>query len=254
MSKLKYKSTNSSGFETAAKSRILIHGIQEWFDSNYDGLMQDSEKVATLYFIGENHYEPITSVGPDNYDVYDINISETRNGYLTMIAHMTSNFTNYYEPNSMKFDIIIQKWIYKNNENQFAILMEYRTESEMETDDERYIEQKTISPSIGYSALIWNTTFVTNDLGIGSISAIRINAIELNRLIGTDDEYEGEQTIGMWFCFSSKGADKIFWDPNPMIGLYTTLPSYILQSAASVKNSLFSHTIAGVVAISIMVR
>ena len=97
--------------------------------------MQDNEKVGELYFVGENQYEDITYLGPYDYGVYDFTIAETQNGFLTMIAHLTSNFTENYDPNSMKFDIIIQNWVYQNNENQLALLVEYRTESETEDED-----------------------------------------------------------------------------------------------------------------------
>lgn len=252
-SKLKYKSTNSSGFETETKSRVLIHGIQEWFDINSDGLMQDDEKIGTLYFVGENQYEPITSVGPDSYNVYDFTISENINGFLNMIAHLTSNFTQNYDPNSMKFDIIIKDWSYQNNENQLALLMEYRTENEMETDEEGYVSQKTTTPSLGYSALIWNSTIIYDDINVGTVSTRMLNTTQLNSLIQTDYEYEGEQTSGMWFCFSSKGANNIYWDPN--IGVYTTqltssTPSPSPSSSSS-KNSLSSTTIGGIVVGSI---
>ena len=253
--KLKYESKNSSGFETETKSRVLIHGIQEWFDENYDGLMQDNEKVGTLYFVGENQYEDITYVGPDSYDVYDFTISEAQNGFLTMIAHLTSNFTEYYDPNSMKFDIIIQDWIYQNNENQIALLMEYRTETETEYENENeegYVSQKTSTPSLGYSALIWNSTIVYDDINVGSVSTRMLNATELNSLIETDDEYEGEQTSGMWFCFSSKGANSIYWDPN--IGVYTTPLTSTTETSSSSSSSddyLSSSTIGGIVAASI---
>lgn len=254
--KLKYKSTNSSGFETETKSRVLIHGIQEWFDENYDGIMQDYEKVGTLYFVGENQYEDITYVGPDSSNVYDFTISETQSGFLTMVAHLTSNFTEYYDPNSMKFDIIIQDWIYQSSENQLALLMEYRTEDEMESksesdtkDEEGYVSQKTSDPSLGYSALIWNTTIVYDDISVGTVSTRMLNATELYSLIQTDDEYEGEQTSGMWFCFSSKGANNIYWDPN--IGVYTTPLSSSSSSSSSSNNYLSSTTIGGIVAASI---
>jgi hypothetical protein len=251
--KLKYESTNSSGFETETKSRVLIHGIQEWFDENYDGIMQDIEKVGELYFVGENQYEDITYVGPDNYGVYDFTISETQNGFLTMIAHLTSNFTEYYDPNSMKFDIIIQDWAYQSSENQLALLMEYRTEDEMdsdETNEEGYVSQKTSTPSLGYSALIWNNTIVYNNNSVGTVSTRMLNATELYSLIQTDDEYEGEQTSGIWFCFSSKGANNIYWDPN--IGVYTTPLSSTTQSSSSSNNHLSSAAIGGIVAASII--
>lgn len=251
--KLKYESTNSSGFETETKSRVLIHGIQEWFDENYDGIMQDSEKVGALYFVGENYYEDITYVGPDNYGVYDFTISETQNGFLTMIAHLTSNFTEYYDPNSMKFDIIIQDWDYQSSENQLALLMEYRTEDEMESDEtneEGYVSQKTTSPSLGYSALIWNSTIIFDDVNVGIVSTRMLNVTELYSLIQTDDEYEGEQTSGIWFCFSSKGANSIYWDPN--IGVYTTPLSSTTQSSSSSNSYLSSATIGGIVAASII--
>ena len=253
-SKLKYKSTNSSGFETETKSRVLIHGIQEWFDENYDGIMQDIEKVGTLYFVGENQYEDITYVGPDNYGVYDFTISEKQNGFLNMISHLTSNFTQYYDPNSMKFDIIIKDWVYQSSENQLALLMEYRTEDEMESDEtneEGYVSQKTTSPSLGYSALIWNSTIVYDDISVGTVSTRMLNSSELNSLIQTDDEYEGEQTSGIWFCFSSKGANNIYWDPN--IGVYTTPLSSTTQSSSSSSNSYLSSTaIGGIVAASVI--
>jgi hypothetical protein len=250
ISKLKYESKNSSGFET--KSRVLIHGIQEWFDENFDDIMQDSEKVGTLYFVGENQYKNITYSGPDNYGVYDFTISENPNGFLTMIAHLTVNFTEYYEPNSMKFDIIIQDWIYQNNENQLALLMEYRTENETEYEtetsyEEGYVSQKTSEPSLGYSALIWNNIIVYNNNSIGFVSTRILNTTELNSLIETDDEYEGEKALGMWFCFSAKGSDNIYWDPN--IGVYTTPLSS--SSSSSSNNYLTSTTIGGIIAASI---
>lgn len=253
VSKLKYKSTNLSGFETETKSRVLIHGIQEWFDENLDGIMQDNEKVGDLYFVGENQYKDITYVGPDSYDVYDFTISETQNGFLTMISHLTSNFTEYYDPNSMKFDIIIQDWNYQNSENQLALLMEYRTESETENGDkqqneEGYISQTTSNPSLGYSALIWNNTIVYNNNNVGIVQTRMLNAAELNSLIQTDDEYEGEQTSGMWFCFSAKSSNNIYWDPN--IGVYTT-PLSSTSSSSSSNNYLSSSTIGGIVAASI---
>jgi len=183
--KLKYESTNSSGVETETKSRVLIHGIQEWFDENYDGIMQDIEKIGELYFVGENQYKDITYVGPDSYGVYDFTISETENGFLTMISHLTCNFTEYYDPNSMKFDIIIQDWVYQSSENQLALLMEYRTETEIEYetdseiessgDEEGYVYQKTTDPSLGYSALIWNNTIVFDDVNVGSVSTRMLN-------------------------------------------------------------------------------
>lgn len=244
-SKLKYKSTNASGFETETKSRVLIHGIQEWYDANLDGLMQDNEKVGTIYFVGENQYEAITYMGPDSYDVYDFIISEKPEGFLTMVAHLTTNFTEYYDPNSMKFDIIIEDWVYQNSENQLALLMEYRTESEMETDEEGYVSQKTTDPSVGYSALQWNSTIVYDDVNVGSVLTRMLNASELNSLIETDDEYEGEQTSGMWFCFSSKGANSIYWDPN--IGVYTTpLSSSSTISSSASDNSFTSSEIGGI--------
>lgn len=243
-SKLKYKSTNSSGFETETKSRVLIHGIQEWYDDNDDGLMQDDEKVGDLYFVGENQYETITYVGPDSSNVYDFTISETNNVYLTMIAHLTSNFTENYDPNSMKFDIIIQDWIYQNNENQLALLMEYRTENEMETDENGYVSQKTTSPSLGYSALIWNETIIY-DNNVGFVSTRILNTSELYSLIRTDDEYEGEHTSGIWFCFSSKGADKIYWDPN--IGVYTTPLSSTTQTSRQSSDNYISNAAIGVI-------
>ena len=258
ISKLKYESKNSSGFETETKSRVLIHGIQEWFDSNSDGVMQDNEKVGNLYFVGENQYEDITYVGPDSYNVYDFIISETQSGFLTMIAHLTSNFTENYDPNSMKFDIIIQDWIYQNSENQLALLVEYRTESETESkdedreeyedEDEGYIYQQTLDPSLGYSALIWNTTIVYDNIRVGTVETRILNTSELNSLIETDDEYEGEQTSGMWFCFSAKGSNNIYWDPN--IGVYTT-PLSSTSSSSSSNNYLTSTIIGGIVAASI---
>jgi hypothetical protein len=268
--KQKYKSTNYSGFETETKSRVLIHGIQEWFDENFDGLMQNNEKIGELYFVGENKYEDITYVGPNNYDVYDFTVSETSSGFLTMIAHLTSNFTEYYDPNSMKFDIIIQDWIYQNSENQLALLIEYRTESETESkdededrededreddededDEEGYIYQQTLDPSLGYSALIWNTTIIYDNNSVGFVQTRMLNTSELNSLIETDDEYEGEQTSGMWFCFSAKGSNNIYWDPN--IGVYTTpLSSTSSSSSSSSSNNyLTSTTIGGIVAASI---
>jgi hypothetical protein len=252
--KLKYESKNSSGFESKTKSRVLIHGIQEWFDGNYDGLMQNSEKVGALYFVGENQYEDITYVGPDSSNVYDFTISETQSGFLTMFAHLTSNFTEYYDPNSMKFDIIIQDWIYQSSENQLALLMEYRTETETESksessDEEGYVSQKTTSPSLGYSALIWNTTIVYDDINVGTVSTRMLNTTELNSIIQTVDEYEGEQTSGIWFCFSSKGSNNIYWDPN--IGVYTTPLTSTTETSSSSNNYLSSTTIGGIVAASI---
>ena len=213
--------------------------------------MQDNEKVGDLYFVGKNQYEDITYVGPDSYDVYDFTISETQNGFLTMIAHLTSNFTEYYDPNSMKFDIIIQDWIYQNSENQLALLMEYRTESDTENGDkqqneEGYVSQKTSDPSLGYSALIWNSTIVYDDINVGIVSTRMLNAAELNSLIQTDDEYEGEQTSGIWFCFSAKGSNDIYWDPN--IGVYTTPQSSSSSSSSSSNNYLSSSSIGGIVA------
>lgn len=248
--KLKYESKNTSGFETETKSRVLIHGIQEWFDENYDGIMQDNEKINVLYFVGENQYETITYEGPDSYNVYNFTISERQNGFLTMISHLTSNFTQYYDPNSMKFDIIIKDWIYQNNENQLALLMEYRTENEMETDEEDYVSQKTSSPSLGYSALIWNSTIVYDDTNVGTVATRMLNASEFALLIETDDEYEGEQTSGIWFCFSSKGANHIYWDPT--IGVYTTPLSSTTKSSSSSNSYLSSATIGGIVSASII--
>ena len=258
--KLKYESTNSSGFETETKSRVLIHGIQEWFDENYDGIMQDSEKVGALYFVGENYYEDITYVGPDNYGVYDFTINERENGFLTMIAHLTSNFTEYYDPNSMKFDIIIQDWDYQSSENQLALLMEYRTETEIEYEsdsetesseyEEGYVYQKTTDPSLGYSALIWNNTIVYDDVNVGTVSTRMLNVTELYSLIQTDDEYEGEQTSGIWFCFSSKGANSIYWDPN--IGVYTTPLSSSSSSSISSSNNRLSAGAIGLIIAAII--
>jgi hypothetical protein len=248
--KLKYESTNLSGFETETKSRVLIHGIQEWFDENQDGIMQDNEKIGEMYFVGENQYDPITYVGPDSYNVYDFTISEKAYGFLTMIAHLTSNFTTFYDPNSMKFDIIIQDWVYQNSNNQLALLMEYKTENEMETqekDEGGYVSQKTSTPSLGYSALIWNSTIVYDDTSVGLVSARMLNTTELNSLIQTDDEYEGEETSGIWFCFSPKGAASIYWDPS--IGVYTTpVSSSSSASSSSSDNYLSSTTVGGIVA------
>jgi len=264
VSKLKYESKNSSEFETETKSRVLIHAIQEWFDYNYDGMMQDNEKVGSTYYVGENQYEDITYVGPDIYGVYDFTISETQNGFLTMISHLTSKFTEYYDPNSMKFDIIIKNWVYQSNENQLALLVEYRTESKTESkdedrdqdedededqdeDEEGYVYEKTSDPSLGYSALIWNNTIIYDDNNIGTVTTRMLNTTELNLLIQTDDEYEGEQTSGMWFCFSAKGSNNIYWDPN--IGVYTTpLSSSSSSSSSSSNNYLSSSTIGGIVA------
>lgn len=250
ISKLKYKSTNASGFETETKSRVIIHGIQEWFDENADTIMQDNEKIGLFYFVGENQYEDISYVGPDVDNVYDFIIHENPNGYLTMISHLTSNFTKYYDPNSMKFDIIIQDWFYQNNENQLALLVEYRTESETESDEDGYVSQKTSNPYLGYSALTWNTTIVYDNTNIGSVSTRMLNASQLNKLIQTDDEYEGEQTSGMWFCFNAKGANNIYWDPN--IGVYTTplSSSSSSTSSSSNKSSLTNGAIGGIAFIS----
>jgi hypothetical protein len=250
VSKLKYKSTNSSGFETETKSRVLIHGIQEWFDENYDGLMQDNEKIGSLYFVGDNEYETITYNGPDNYEIYNFTISEKPLGFLTMIAYLTSNFTEYYYPNSMKFDIIIQDWIYQNSENQLALLMEYRTEDQMETDEDEYVSQKTTTPSLGYAALQWNKTIIYDYLNIGNIQTRMLDSTELNSLINTDDEYEGEQSSGMWFCFSSKGASVIYWDPS--MGVYTTPLSSTSSSSSSSKNTLSVGEIAVIIVTSIL--
>ena len=244
-SKMKYKSTNSSGIETETKSRVLIHGIQEWIDDNEDGIMQDDEKVSLFYYVGENEYEDITFVGPNNDEVYDFTIQEKPAGFLTMVAHLTSNFTEYYDPNSMKFDIIINNWIYQNPDSQLALLMEYRTEDEIETEEddkkkengdqedkeEGYVSQKTSTPSQGFSALQWNTTIVYDTVNVGSVETRTLNSTELAELLQTDDEYEGEQTIGIWFCFSPKSADTLFWDPS--IGVYTTP----LSSSSSTSNS-----------------
>jgi hypothetical protein len=245
ISKLEYKSTNSSGFETETKSRVLIHGIQEWFDANSDSIMQDNEKIGSLYYVGENQYKDISYVGPDINNVYDFTIRENPNGYLTMISHITSNFTKYYDPNSMKFDIIIEDWVYQNNENQLALLVEYRTETETESDEDGYVSQKTSDPSLGYSALTWNTTIVYDNTNVGSVSTRMLNTTQLNELIQTDDEYEGEQTSGMWFCFDAKGASNIYWDPN--IGVYTTpLSSSSSSSSSSSKSSFTKGEISGI--------
>jgi hypothetical protein len=211
--------------------------------------MQNNEKIGALYFVGENQYEPITYVGPDNHDVYNFTISESQNGFLTMISHLTSNFTKYYDPNSMKFDILIQDWIYQNTENQLALLIEYRTENEMETDEEGFVSQKTSTPSLGYSALLWNNTIIYDNNIVGYVQTRILNTSELISLIQTDDEYDGEQTSGMWFCFSSKGANSIYWDPN--IGVYTTPLTSTTQSSSGSNNSLSSTTIGGIVAASI---
>ena len=69
-------------------------------------------------------------------------------------------------------------------------------------------------------------------------------------MIQTDDEYEGEQTSGMWFCFSSKGANSIYWDPN--IGVYTTPLSSTSSSSSSSNGGLSSNAVSGIVAAAII--
>lgn len=261
-SKMKYKSTNSSGIETETKSRVLIHGIQEWIDDNVDGIMQDDEKVGLLYYVGENEYEDITFVGPNNDEVYDFTIQEKPAGFLTMVAHLTSNFTEYYDPNSMKFDIIINNWIYQNPDSQLALLMEYRTEDAIETeeDDEKsgngdqeegYVSQKTSTPSQGFSALQWNTTIVYDTVNVGSVEIRTLNSTELAELLQTDDEYEGEQTIGIWFCFSPKSANSIFWDPT--IGVYTTPLSSSSTSSSSSHKTTYTSSQIGMITFASLV-
>ena len=106
----------------------------------------------------------------------------------------------------------------------------------------------TMKSSSAYdSALIWNTIIVYNNNSIGFVSTRMLNATELNSLVETDDEYEGEQTLGLWFCFSSKGTNSIYWDPN--IGVYTTPLSS--SSSSSSNDYLSSTTIGGIVAASI---
>jgi hypothetical protein len=243
--KMEYESKNiTSGVETETKSRVLIHGIQEWFDINNDGIMSDDEKVGDLYFVGSNEYETITYSGPDIYDIYNFTIQEKPEGYLTMIAYLTSNFTEYYNPNSMKFDIIISNWNYEHIENQLALLMEYRTETEMESSDEDgYVSQKSTDPSLGYSALQWTSTFTYDDSNIGTIQTRILNNTELELLIHTDDDYEEEQSSGMWFCFSSKGANSIYWDPD--IGVYTTPISANSNSNSNSNSKSNDFTISG---------
>lgn len=254
--KMEYKSINtSSGIENETKSRVLIHGIQEWIDINNDNIMQDNEKVGNMYFIGSNEYKPITYLGPDMYDIYNFTIKEKSEGYLTMIVYLTSNFTQYYNPNSMKFDIIISNWNYQNSENQLALLMEYRTENEMESDEEGYISQKTTDYSLGYSALQWTSQFLYDDNNIGSIETRMLNNSELSLLIQTDDDYEDEQTSGMWFCFSCKAANYIYWDPD--IGVYTTPINSNNNKNTNTKSSsseitLSAETIGAIIVCSII--
>lgn len=73
-SKLKYKSINLSNFENEIKPIVLIHGIQEWYDSNHDSIIQDNEKVADSYFVKENQYENIIYDEQYSYDIYVDNV------------------------------------------------------------------------------------------------------------------------------------------------------------------------------------
>ena len=258
-SKLKFKSTNcSTNEETETKSRVIIHGLQEWADENEDGIMQDNETVGDMYYIGENGYNAITYDGPDLNNIYNFFIEEKPLGYLTMIAHLTTNFTNYYDPNSMKFDLVIQNWDFQSADNLLALLMEYRTETETETsndyddeDDKKgrqeeanretdYVYQTTTDPSLGFSALQWNKTIVYDDTIVGKVNTRLLNASELSKLIYTDDEYEGEQATGIWFCFDAKAANKIVWDPT--IGVYTTPLNQSTSTSAGASSSSSSSS------------
>jgi len=182
-SKLRYCASNSSGYETPIQSNVMIIGIQEWCDCNYDGPLHANETVAKLYFIGENQYEPITCKDQD-------------------------------------------------------------------IDDP--VVQTTSVPSFGNTVLLWNYTIVYNDMNTMDMntmdmSFIILNASRLNTLIETYDEYEGTQTTGIWFCFSSTGANKIYWDPD--IGVYATSSNASFRTSISSKKYL-SGIVRGIVAMS----
>lgn len=219
ISKINYRSTNFSEINDETKSKILIHGIQEWFDTNNDGIIQDDEKIGPLYYIGENGYQTITYAYSDNIGVYEFNISEKQNGFIKIIMRLTNNFTDFHDPNTINIDITISDWYYQNDENQIALLVEYKTIEDIDTYDDGYIYQKNHNTNLSYSYLEWKKTFLYDNKNEGSVKTRILDDDELFSLLHTEKEYEKEKTSGIWFCFNSKGSNNILWDTN--IGINT---------------------------------
>lgn len=260
--KMEYKSINlTTSAESETKSRVLIYGIQEWYDSNGDKIMQDDEKINDLYLVGSQGYENILYAGPDNSNIYSFYINEkitndNIGGFVNTISYITNNFTNYYSPNMLKFDVLINNWIFENPQNQLSVLIEYRTESETESEDSKdsesgYLVQTTTDPSTGFSAFEWTTTYIYNGTNcidyncLGNIQTRILTQTELTLLVYTDDEYEGEHSTGIWFCFDAQGPINIYWDPN--VGVYTSpLGSFTTSSSSKSSKSFSTGKYAGI--------
>ena len=235
---MNYKSKNISGFITEKNSKLLIQGIQEWNDINNDGIMQDNEKIGQLYYIGDYGYEKINYDVYNYDDVYEFHIREKSNNFLQIVLYLQNNFTEYYNPNIIKFDIIISNWYYENNENQLSLLMEYKTDSDIKTNINGYSYQKYNDTYLDYSVLKWENVFVYDKENKGTIKPRLLNNNELSSLLYTDKKYSEEQSSGMLFCFSAKGSSDIYWYPN--IGIYNSIKNDVLPKNINNDDTLLT--------------
>jgi hypothetical protein len=203
--KMKLKETTNST-ELESKSRALIHYVQEWRDLNTDGIMQEGEKVGKAYKIGSSEgYNDIYPEPPD-HPVYSYNftIEEANNGPVTLIGHVVAIQNEFYDPSSLKFDLLFNDWQYQDAQNnQLAVLIEVRMETEMEYEkdgNEGVIAQEASSSA--YSAFEWRTTFQYGDNEEGTIQTREATDAEVAELgIETEDDFEGEVPKFMWYCF-----------------------------------------------------
>jgi hypothetical protein len=208
---MKYEDRISNGtIETSA--RALLHYVQEWKDSNGDGIMQVDEKITGdkgQRQIGAMGYKPITPLPLPGATSYSFDLVELDN-LVGITGHVVAASSIQYDPNQIKFDFYVNNWDYNSSANQLAVLIEVRMKSEVEYENDGGDADLTeITYSSAYASFEWRTTFLydtADQLGFTGTIQTRLATPDEISALGISAPDEDETPTYMWYCFGKNAA------------------------------------------------
>jgi hypothetical protein len=225
--------------ELETKSRALIHYVQEWRDLNSNGIMDVNEKVGKAYKIGSRKggYNDIYPKPPKNPTSFNFTIEEANNGPVTLIGHVVAVENEFYDPSSFKFDLLINDWQYQDAQNnQLAVLIEVRMETEMEYEEDDKDGAIAQAASSAYSVFEWRTDFQYGDNQEGDIGMREATKAELDVLrISTKKGRKDEVSSFVWYSF---GVNEAYGEGAPRFRFISHFLGYVCSAVCSDEPSV----------------
>jgi hypothetical protein len=217
---LKYEDKITNG-TISTSVRALLHYVQEWTDINGDGIMQVEEMVVDetgRHQIGAPGYQPITPLPLPGATSYSFDVVEL-GGLVGITGHVVSSSTIQYDPSQIKFDFYVNNWVYSSLTNQLAVLIELRSKSELEYENDGEDADLTeVTPSSAYASFQWRTTFqydTVDQLGLtGTIQTRVALPNEIAALGISPPDSDDETPTYMWYCFGNNAAQGQFDEVN----------------------------------------